>query len=142
MYFNESLGFGTHKRKIKLNMKKHRRPDVAQSYYERCMRHCDSNGKPGIIVQIANEVDFPPVMIARIILGEYLRRTKFKEAGTVPKGHITLLLKDPNLIEHENLAKEVVLCLESDEDCGPDNDAMKRYPFQECNNLFISFQKR
>ena len=31
-------------------------PQIEYVFDSRCMRHCDACGKPGIIVQIANEV--------------------------------------------------------------------------------------
>eukprot|EP00112_Aurelia_sp_Birch-Aquarium-sp1_P001616 Seg1174.6 transcript_id=Seg1174.6/GoldUCD/mRNA.D3Y31 product="putative protein C15orf41-like" protein_id=Seg1174.6/GoldUCD/D3Y31 len=113
-------------RKIKHNIKNHRRAEAAQAYYERCMKHFESDHEIGIILRIAEEVDFPPVMIARIILGEYLKRTKYSESGIVPKGQVSLLLKDTQLIKDETLGKEVDLCLRNDDDCGPENDAIKR----------------
>eukprot|EP00794_Sanderia_malayensis_P020298 gene20298-22287_t len=113
-------------RKVKANFRKHYKPNRMQLYYERCMRHVSDNKDAGVILQIAEEVDFPPVMLARIIIEEHLKRTKYRQTETVPKSQISLLLKNPKNIEDDKLKNEIELCLEEDEDFGPGNDAIKR----------------
>jgi len=114
------------RRKILANIKKHRRPDVASKYYERCMTHLEKNREAGVILQIAEKADLPPVLIARVVIHEYLKNTKFKEFGSVPKSHVSQCLKNLQLIPDERLASEIQLCIEKDDDCSPASDIYRQ----------------
>ena len=79
----------------------------------------------GFLIKMAHNIDFPPTLLARIILEEYFKGTVFVDTGVVPKGYVSKYIKDPSLIQDTDIRREVELCIEDDDICGPYVESLK-----------------
>jgi len=95
---------------------KHRKPQVMSKYFER-YTHGES------ILKISEQVSVSPCLLARIILQCYLSPTVSEERM---KSEVSKRIKDPSLIEDERLRKEVVLCIEKDDNYSPLVEKIRR----------------
>nr|KAF6386150.1 hypothetical protein mMyoMyo1_001696 [Myotis myotis] len=92
---------------------------------QRFPRYLDGVGKNGaapVLLELANEVDYAPSLMARIILERFLQEHK----ETPPsKSVINSLLRDPSQIPDGVLANQVYQCIVNDCCYGPLVDCIK-----------------
>jgi len=111
-------------RKVKRNFHRHHRRDTTAKYYKSCVEAIERK-EQGFLLKMSYNIDFPPTLLARIILEEYFRQTVFAETSVVPKGYVSKFIKNPTLIPHKQLQHEVELCCVEDDVCGPSVEAVK-----------------
>ena len=101
-------------------------PYTAENYFTRYrQRISDPSNTPGkILVQLANQVDLSPALLARIILERYLFYASGEETP-VPKAEVTKLMREPCLIPDPALSLEVQQCTLFDSSYGPVVESIK-----------------
>ncbi|XP_071552459.1 CDAN1-interacting nuclease 1 [Panulirus ornatus] len=100
---------------------------------------------PGILVRMAQEMDYSPAMLAKLVVEQHLLTSC--PSISVSKSQVNALLRDTTLIEDRDLSFEVYLCLLEDDAYGPFADSIKHsigheYEFllrRELEKLNISF---
>lgn len=102
----------------------------APDYYQRYHDRMSENPTQPVLLQIAREVDFPPALMARLVLEQYLltltSSTEPSAASTpIPKTVITKYLKEPFRIEDPYLAHQVQQCIIMDTTYGPIVESIK-----------------
>ena len=111
-------------RKVKKSFHKHHKKENMTKYY---MKFKDFMQKQenGFLNRMAYNIDFPPTLLARIILEEYFKATVYSKTGVVPKGFISKYIKDPSLLSDNALRREIEICIQGDDICGPTVEALK-----------------
>ena len=112
-------------RKVKRNFHKHHRKENVAKYYIKFLDAMQRHERQGHLARMAHNIDFPPTLLARIILEEYFKETVFSDTETVPKGYVSKHIKDPSLIPDAVVRREVELCIAGDDICGPVVDSLK-----------------
>ncbi|XP_072032015.1 CDAN1-interacting nuclease 1-like [Amphiura filiformis] len=98
--------------------------EAAPEYYQRYQeRMAESPGQP-VLLQMAREIDFPPALMARLVVEQYAASLP-NAAETTPKGLITKYLKEPFRIEDPHLANQVEQCILMDTTYGPVVESIK-----------------
>ena len=116
-----------YQRKIKKSFYKHHRKENISKYYRIYTSSVLTNEKEGFLLRLADDVNFPPSLLARIILEEHYKDSNlFKESGDVSKGFISKCIKNPSDITDKVLMKEVEICVLNDDFCGPIVENIKR----------------
>ncbi len=112
--------------KTKKNYGVYSSPYKAQKYYTQYQQRSSdpSNTQGMILVQLANELDLSPALLARVIVERYLFHLSGGEAP-VPKNRLTKMLRDPCLIMDPALSLEVQQCSLVDSSYGPVVDSIK-----------------
>jgi len=111
-------------RKVKKTFHKHHKKENMTKYYYKFIDQMQKKEK-GFLTKMAFNIDFPPTLLARIILEEYFKATIYNETGVVPKGFISKYIKDPSLILDDTLRREIEICIEADDICGPRVEKVK-----------------
>ncbi|KAM6466923.1 uncharacterized protein C15orf41 homolog isoform X1 [Python bivittatus] len=107
---------------IKRTHAKHHTPEATEAYYQRYLKGVIKNAASPVLLELANEVDFAPSLMARIVLERFLQ----EQDGSVPsKTLINSLLRDPSQIPDGVLAKQVYQCIVNDYCYGPLVDCIK-----------------
>lgn len=98
---------------------RHHAPDTVEVYYKWYLRDIATDPTAPVLLNLANEVDFSPALIARIILERFLQDPD----GQPPtKPVLNSMLRDPSLIPDAVLANQCII-----NDCcnGPLVDCIK-----------------
>ncbi|XP_061897415.1 CDAN1-interacting nuclease 1 isoform X3 [Entelurus aequoreus] len=115
-------------KRIKRTISRHHAPDVIESHYQRYLSKAKAHPTAPVLLDLANEVDFSPALMARIILDRFLQDLE----GEMPsKTVLNNMLKEPSLIPDQTLAKNVYQCTVNDCCYGPLVDCIKHAIGQE-----------
>ncbi|XP_066550455.1 CDAN1-interacting nuclease 1 isoform X2 [Amia ocellicauda] len=116
-----------YQKRIKRTISKHHTPEAIENYYQRYLSEVKSDPTVPVLLDLANEVDFSPSLMARIILERYLQ----EHEGAVSKPVINSMLREPSLIPDRHLANQVYQCTINDCCYGPLVDCIKHAIGQE-----------
>ncbi|XP_061752038.1 CDAN1-interacting nuclease 1 isoform X3 [Nerophis ophidion] len=117
-----------YQKRIKRTISRHHAPDVIESHYQRYLSKAKAHPTAPVLLDLANEVDFSPALMARIILDRFLQDLE----GEMPsKTVLNNMLKEPSLIPDQTLAKNVYQCTVNDCCYGPLVDCIKHAIGQE-----------
>ncbi|XP_061467498.1 CDAN1-interacting nuclease 1 isoform X2 [Rhineura floridana] len=107
---------------IKRTHIKHHTPEATETYYQRYLNGVMKNAASPVLLDLANEVDFAPSLMARIVLERFLQ----EQEGLIPsKTLINSMLRDPSQIPDGILANQVYQCTVNDCCYGPLVDCIK-----------------
>uniref|UniRef100_A0A7N5P1Z7 CDAN1-interacting nuclease 1 n=1 Tax=Ailuropoda melanoleuca TaxID=9646 RepID=A0A7N5P1Z7_AILME len=107
---------------IKRTHAKHHTSEAIESYYQRYLNGVGRNGAAPVLLELANEVDYAPSLMARIILERFLQE---HEETPPSKSVINSMLRDPSQIPDGVLANQVYQCIVNDCCYGPLVDCIK-----------------
>ncbi|XP_069909447.1 CDAN1-interacting nuclease 1 isoform X3 [Oryctolagus cuniculus] len=107
---------------IKRTHAKHHTLEAIESYYQRYLNGVLKNGAAPVLLELANEVDYAPSLMARIILERFLQE---HEETPPSKSVINSMLRDPSQIPDGVLANQVYQCTVNDCCYGPLVDCIK-----------------
>lgn len=107
---------------IKRTHAKHHTPEAIENYYQRYLNGVGRNGAAPVLLELANEVDYAPSLMARIILERFLQG---HEQTPPSKSVINNMLRDPSQIPDGVLANQVYQCIVNDCCYGPLVDCIK-----------------
>uniref|UniRef100_A0A8C5QXV3 CDAN1-interacting nuclease 1 n=1 Tax=Leptobrachium leishanense TaxID=445787 RepID=A0A8C5QXV3_9ANUR len=107
---------------MKKTHSRHHTTEAVEHYYSRYLKDVTENPSAPILLDLANEVDFSPALMARIILERFLQ----DQDGPAPsKPVLNSMLRDPSLIPDPVLANQVHQCIVNDCCNGPWVDSIK-----------------
>nr|XP_058149855.1 CDAN1-interacting nuclease 1 isoform X4 [Dasypus novemcinctus] len=89
---------------IKRTHAKHHTSEAIESYYQRYLDGVAKNGAAPVLLELSNEVDYAPSLMARIILERFLQE---HEETPPSKSVINSMLRDPSQIPDGVLANQV-----------------------------------
>lgn len=112
-----------YQRKIKKDYPKHHRRNTINKYTHQYHTSVLKREKEGFVSRLAKTIDFPPTLLARILLEELLKETS---QGNVSKILISQCIKNPLSIPDKILSREVEICIQNDQLCGPVIESIKR----------------
>uniref|UniRef100_A0A3P9D3P2 CDAN1-interacting nuclease 1 n=1 Tax=Maylandia zebra TaxID=106582 RepID=A0A3P9D3P2_9CICH len=107
---------------IKRTFSRHHVPNVIESYYQRYLSEAKAQPTARVLLELANEVDLSPALMARIILDRFLQG---QDGGMPSKSVLNSMLKEPSLIPDQILASNVYQCTINDCCYGPQVDCIK-----------------
>ncbi|XP_023442153.1 CDAN1-interacting nuclease 1 isoform X4 [Dasypus novemcinctus] len=107
---------------IKRTHAKHHTSEAIESYYQRYLDGVAKNGAAPVLLELSNEVDYAPSLMARIILERFLQE---HEETPPSKSVINSMLRDPSQIPDGVLANQVYQCIVNDCCYGPLVDCIK-----------------
>nr|XP_040130102.1 CDAN1-interacting nuclease 1 isoform X4 [Ictidomys tridecemlineatus] len=107
---------------IKRTHAKHHTSEAIENYYQRYLNGVVKNGAAPVLLELANEVDYAPSLMARIILERFLQE---HEETPPSKSVINSMLRDPSQIPDGVLANQVYQCIVNDCCYGPLVDCIK-----------------
>ncbi|XP_076021614.1 CDAN1-interacting nuclease 1 isoform X2 [Genypterus blacodes] len=110
------------KKRTKRTIWRHHAPDVIESYYQRYLSGAKARPTAPILLELANEVDLSPSLMARIILDRFLQDL---DGGASSKTVLNSMLKEPPLIPDQILASNIYQCTINDCCYGPLVDCIK-----------------
>ncbi|XP_025756863.1 CDAN1-interacting nuclease 1 isoform X3 [Oreochromis niloticus] len=111
-----------YQKRIKRTFSRHHVPDVIESYYQRYLSEAKAQPTAPVLLELANEVDLSPALMARIILDRFLQG---QDGGMPSKSVLNSMLKEPSLIPDQILANNVYQCTINDCCYGPLVDCIK-----------------
>nr|XP_056707251.1 CDAN1-interacting nuclease 1 isoform X2 [Euleptes europaea] len=111
-----------YQKQIKRKHAKHHTPEVTDAYYQRYLNGVSKNAASPVLLELANEVDFAPSLMARIVLERFLQE---QDGLTPSKTLINSMLRDPSQIPDGVLANQVYQCTVNDYCYGPLVDCIK-----------------
>ncbi|XP_061406084.1 CDAN1-interacting nuclease 1 isoform X2 [Lethenteron reissneri] len=111
-----------YQKRMKKSYARHHMPEVMEYYYQRYKSGVEKQPLAAVIVDLANEVDFSPALMARIILEVFIISTKGEAAS---KPTLNAMLKDPSQITDPVLSAQVYQCTLNDCCYGPLVDSIK-----------------
>lgn len=107
---------------VKKTHARHHAPDSIELYYSKYLNDIAVDPTAPVLLNLANEVDFSPALIARTILERFLQGRD----GVAPtKPVLNSMLRDPSLISDPVLANQVNQCIVNDCCNGPLVDCIK-----------------
>nr|XP_060615871.1 CDAN1-interacting nuclease 1 isoform X2 [Anolis sagrei ordinatus] len=107
---------------IKRTHAKHHTPEATEAYYRRYLNGVIKNAAAPVLLEMANEVNFAPSLMARIVLERFVQ----EQDGSIPsKTLINSMLRDPSQIPDGVLANQVYQCTVNDYCYGPLVDCIK-----------------
>ncbi|XP_075049363.1 CDAN1-interacting nuclease 1 isoform X2 [Mixophyes fleayi] len=107
---------------IKRTHTRHHTPDAIEMYYSRYLNDIEVDPTAPVLLNLANEVDFSPALIARTVLERFLQD---QDGLTPTKPVLNSMLRDPSLISNPVLANQVHQCIINDCCNGPLVDCIK-----------------
>ncbi|XP_066488456.1 CDAN1-interacting nuclease 1 isoform X1 [Tiliqua scincoides] len=111
-----------YQKQIKRTHARHHTPEATEVYYQRYLDGVIKNASSPVLLELANEVDFAPSLMARIVLERFLQ----EQDGSIPsKTLINSMLRDPSQIPDGVLASQVYQCTVNDYCYGPLVDCIK-----------------
>lgn len=117
-----------YQKRTKRTISRHHAPDVIESHYQRYLSESKARPSDPVLLELANEVDVSPALMARILLDRYLQ----DQEGAVPsKSVLNSMLREPTLIPDQTLANHVYQCTINDCCYGPLVDCIKHAIGQE-----------
>lgn len=117
-----------YQKRIKRTMPRHHAPDATDSYYRRYRSEAQARPDRPVMLELANEVDLSPALMARLILERFLQES---DGGAPSRSVLSGLLREPSLISDQTLAKNVYQCTVNDCCYGPLVDSIKHAIGQE-----------
>ena len=93
-----------YQRKIKKDYPKHHKRSNINRYVNQYHMCCAKKEREGFIARLASDIDFPPTLLARIVLEEVLKENS---QSNVTKSVISQCIKRPQEIPDKILAREV-----------------------------------
>ncbi|XP_007576239.1 CDAN1-interacting nuclease 1 isoform X1 [Poecilia formosa] len=117
-----------YQKRTKRTMSRHHVPDVMERYYQRYLSETKVCPTAPVLLELANEVDLSPTLMARIILDRFL---KDMDGGMPSKTVLNSMLKEPSLIQDHILANNIYQCTINDCCYGPLVDCIKHAVGQE-----------
>lgn len=137
----ESIVFQECQRKTKRSYYFHASSHNVKNYYNRLMLELEKNwSKCGVLLQMADEVDLSPALMAKLILEYHYKENSKEKKGDSesniqkPKVKVCDLLKNPSLIDDPFLASEVKMCVLEDDAYGHASDIVRKFIGQEYEN--------
>ncbi|GFY66828.1 protein C15orf41 homolog [Trichonephila inaurata madagascariensis] len=135
----ESIVGQERQRKTKKSYYYHAAPQNIAKYYRRYMTEIQSkDNKCGVLLQIADEVDLSPALMAKLILEYYYKMSSkennLKEEESITKSKISEMLRNPALIQDKHLGAEIKLCTLTDCCYGPICDVLRNFSGLETEN--------
>ncbi|XP_015245523.1 PREDICTED: uncharacterized protein C15orf41 homolog isoform X2 [Cyprinodon variegatus] len=117
-----------YQKRTKRTISRHHAPDVMERYYQRYLNETRVRPTDPVLLELANEVDLSPALMARIILDRFLK----DQGGEMPsKTILNSMLKEPSLIADQILATNIYQCTINDCCYGPLVDCIKHAVGQE-----------
>uniref|UniRef100_A0A8C9NB66 CDAN1-interacting nuclease 1 n=1 Tax=Serinus canaria TaxID=9135 RepID=A0A8C9NB66_SERCA len=113
-----------YQKQIKRTHAKHHTAEAIETYYQRYLNGVMKNAAAPVLLDLANEVDFAPSLMARIVLERFLQE---KEQAIPSKTLINSMLRDPSQIPDGVLANQVYQCTVNDCCYGPLVDCIKHF---------------
>ncbi|XP_051724209.1 CDAN1-interacting nuclease 1 isoform X4 [Ctenopharyngodon idella] len=107
---------------MKRSIVRHHAPDVVKGYYQRYRSEAKTHPTAPLLLELANEVDLSPALLARVILECFLQE---REASVPTKQVLNNMLREPYLIPDLLLAKHIEQCTVNDCCYGPLVDCIK-----------------
>ncbi|XP_068802423.1 CDAN1-interacting nuclease 1 isoform X2 [Struthio camelus] len=111
-----------YQKQVKRTHAKHHTAEAVETYYQRYLNGVMKNAAAPVLLELANEVDFAPSLMARIVLERFLQE---QEQGIPSKTLINSMLRDPSQIPDGVLANQVYQCTVNDCCYGPLVDCIK-----------------
>ncbi|XP_028839583.1 CDAN1-interacting nuclease 1 isoform X2 [Denticeps clupeoides] len=111
-----------YQKRTKRSISKHHDPDVIESYYQRYLNEAKTRPSSPILLEMANEVDLSPSLLARVVVERFLQD---QEDGVFSKQVVSSMLREPTLIPDVHLARQVEQCTVNDCCYGPLVDCIK-----------------
>uniref|UniRef100_A0A8C3N601 CDAN1-interacting nuclease 1 n=3 Tax=Thraupidae TaxID=400783 RepID=A0A8C3N601_GEOPR len=111
-----------YQKQIKRTHAKHHTAEAIETYYQRYLNGVMKNAAAPVLLDLANEVDFAPSLMARVVLERFLQE---KEQAIPTKTLINSMLRDPSQIPDGVLANQVYQCTVNDCCYGPLVDCIK-----------------
>ncbi|XP_016420217.1 CDAN1-interacting nuclease 1 [Sinocyclocheilus rhinocerous] len=97
---------------MKRSMVRHHAPDVVKAYYQRYRSEAQTRPTAPLLLELANQVDLSPALLARLIVECFLEE---REASVAASRHVlNNMLREPYLIPDLLLAKHVEQCTVND----------------------------
>ncbi|XP_010215591.1 PREDICTED: uncharacterized protein C15orf41 homolog, partial [Tinamus guttatus] len=109
-------------KQVKRTHAKHHTAEAVETYYQRYLNGVMKNAAAPVLLELANEVDFAPSLMARIVLERFLQE---QEQAAPSKSLINSMLRDPSQIPDGVLANQVYQCTVNDCCYGPLVDCIK-----------------
>ncbi|RMC00414.1 hypothetical protein DUI87_23022 [Hirundo rustica rustica] len=122
-----------YQKQIKRTHAKHHTAEAVETYYQRYLNGVMKNAAAPVLLDLANEVDFAPSLMARIVLERFLQE---KEQAIPSKTLINSMLRDPSQIPDGVLANQVYQCTVNDCCYGPLVDCIKQIVRGFVSNVF------
>ncbi|XP_033844179.1 CDAN1-interacting nuclease 1 isoform X1 [Periophthalmus magnuspinnatus] len=117
-----------YQKRIKRTIFRHHTPEAIETYYKRYQTEAQTHPADPVLLDMANEVDLSPALMARLILDRFLQDSN---SGTPSKSVLNSMLKEPSLIPDQTLAKNIYQCTINDCCYGPLVDCIKHAIGQE-----------
>ncbi|XP_052549878.1 CDAN1-interacting nuclease 1 isoform X1 [Tympanuchus pallidicinctus] len=111
-----------YQKQIKRTHAKHHTAEAVESYYQRYLNGVMKNATAPVLLELANEMDFAPSLMARIVLERFLQE---QEQAIPSKTLINSMLRDPSQIPDGVLANQIYQCTVNDCCYGPLVDCIK-----------------
>ncbi|XP_051477639.1 CDAN1-interacting nuclease 1 isoform X2 [Apus apus] len=121
-----------YQKQIKRTHAKHHTAEAIETYYQRYLNGVMKNAAAPVLLELANEVDFAPSLMARIVLERFLQE---KEAAIPSKTLINSMLRDPSQIPDGVLANQVYQPISA---IGHEHEVLLREMLLEKNLSFIA----
>ncbi|XP_038864921.1 CDAN1-interacting nuclease 1 [Salvelinus namaycush] len=121
-----------YQKRTKRTMSRLQAPDCIESYYQRYLSEAKARPSVPVLLELANEVDLSPALMARVIVDRFLQD---QEGGVSSKQVVNNMLREPSLIPDEALANHVYQCTINDCCYGPLVDCIKHAIGQEAEVL-------
>uniref|UniRef100_A0A8C6YXD6 CDAN1-interacting nuclease 1 n=1 Tax=Nothoprocta perdicaria TaxID=30464 RepID=A0A8C6YXD6_NOTPE len=113
-----------YQKQVKRTHAKHHTAEAVETYYQRYLNGVMKNAAAPVLLELANEVDFAPSLMARIVLERFLQE---QEHAVPSKTLINSMLRDPSQIPDGVLANQVYQCTVNDCCYGPLVDCIKHF---------------
>ncbi|XP_071971535.1 CDAN1-interacting nuclease 1 isoform X2 [Engystomops pustulosus] len=107
---------------IKRTHARHHLPETIEMYYNKYLQDIAVDPTAPVLLNLANEVDFSPALMARTILERFLQD---QDGALSSKPVLNSMLRDPSLIPDPVLGSQVNQCIVNDCCNGPLVDCIK-----------------
>lgn len=112
-----------HQRKIKKEFAKHHKRSAINRYTHHYHVSVSKKESEGILCRLADDIDFPPTLLARIVLEDIMKENS---QANISKAIISQCIKRPQDIPDKFLSREIEICIQNDQLCGPIIESIKR----------------
>ncbi|XP_026790332.3 CDAN1-interacting nuclease 1 isoform X2 [Pangasianodon hypophthalmus] len=116
-----------YQKRMKRSLAKHH-ADVIEDYYQRYRSEASKHPSDPVLLELANEVDLSPSLLARLLLERFLEE---HQGSVSSKQVLNSMLREPSLIPDVHLARHVEQCTINDCCYGPLVDCIKHAIGQE-----------
>uniref|UniRef100_A0A1A8LBA3 CDAN1-interacting nuclease 1 n=1 Tax=Nothobranchius pienaari TaxID=704102 RepID=A0A1A8LBA3_9TELE len=117
-----------YQKRTKRTISMHRSPADVERYFQRYLSEAEARPTAPVLLELANEMDLSPALMARIILDRFLQDV---DGGIPSKTVLNSMLKEPSLIPDQILANNIYQCTINDCCYGPLVDCIKHAIGQE-----------